>query len=141
MTLNDDPTAPRGVRNNNPGNIRHAGRIVWLGELAPDKEGYCVFSSPTYGVRALYIVFRTYQEVHRLNTPRLMISRWAPASENDVAAYVEDVCSRIGCYADLPYDLTLKGISWCQAIVRHEVGSDPYLTDIYVNAIDMANLR
>lgn len=140
-TNTNQPAPPRGIRNNNPGNIRHAGKIVWVGELRPDAEGYCVFSSPTYGVRAMYITFRTYQEVHRLNTPSLMLSRWAPPTENNLEAYIKDVCERGSFFPELPLDLSVHGVRWCQTITRHENGIDPYLVDIYQQAIDLANLR
>lgn len=132
---------PRGIRNNNPGNIRYDGKIVWLGEMRPDTEGYCIFSAPTYGIRAMFITFRTYQEVHRLNTPRLMLSRWAPRIENDLDAYLRDVCSRGGFSPELPLDLNVLGVKWCQCITQHENGIDPYNADLYHIAIDMAQLR
>lgn len=45
---------PRGIRNNNPGNIRHGAN--WLG-LNPNgrniDSAFCVFESPFFGIRAL----------------------------------------------------------------------------------------
>ncbi len=51
---------PRGVRNNNPGNIRLG--IAWNG-LAPEQTDpdFCQFITPQFGIRALCIVLLTYQ--------------------------------------------------------------------------------
>ena len=44
----------RGIRNNNPGNIRLG--INWLGRVVPGKDlSFVEFKSMPYGVRALYI--------------------------------------------------------------------------------------
>lgn len=132
---------PRGLRNNNPGNLRYAGKLVWYGEIEPDSDGYCRFPTPALGLRALFITFRTYQEVHRLKSPRLMILRFAPPTENNVEAYVQDVCERGPFHPDWPVDLEREGLEWLRAVVHHELGADPYTLIDYTNAIHMANLR
>lgn len=81
----------RGIRNNNPGNIRLSA-ARWKGEIRPakDKE-FCAFTSMEYGLRALIVTLRTYVVNHKVNTVRKMISRWAPANENNTAAYISYV--------------------------------------------------
>lgn len=51
----------RGIRNNNPGNLRHG--EDWLG-LAPvqDDQNFCTFTEMHFGVRALLKTLRTYVE-------------------------------------------------------------------------------
>ena len=53
---------PRGIRNNNPGNIRHGAN--WLG-LNPNgrniDSAFCVFTAPVYGIRALAKVLVNYK--------------------------------------------------------------------------------
>lgn len=83
---------PRGVRNNNPGNIDRT-NTIWLGEdrsaaaLASEKR-FCVFETPQASFRALAKTLLTYQRKHGLRTVRDMISRWAPSVENNTEAYI-----------------------------------------------------
>ena len=87
--------ATRGMRNNNPGNIRKG--LNWLG-LA-DKQtdpAFCQFKSMEYGVRAIGKLLMTYQSKHGLRTIRGMINRWAPPQDhNDTTAYVNYVCRQL----------------------------------------------
>ena len=55
FTLMKKSKLPRGLRNNNPGNIR-LGSNRWVGEIRPsqDKE-FCQFRSMKHGYRALII--------------------------------------------------------------------------------------
>jgi hypothetical protein len=54
---------PRGIRNNNPGNIKK-NNVEWEG-LAPENEQidntFFVFSSAKYGIRALCKILITYR--------------------------------------------------------------------------------
>jgi len=51
MTLRSD--APRGIRNNNPGNIRKNESFTWQGEIDQDDKGFVVFDDEVNGLRAL----------------------------------------------------------------------------------------
>ena len=45
--------AARGLRNNNPGNIRLS-RTLWQGEIRPSQDrSFCQFRTMAYGYRAL----------------------------------------------------------------------------------------
>lgn len=85
----------RGVRLNNPGNIRHGQPWQGLTEEQPDKE-FCQFVSPEYGIRAICIVLQTYRVKYGLDTIAELIARWAPPNENDTPSYIKDVCSHAG---------------------------------------------
>lgn len=81
---------PRGIRNNNPLNIRIGNS--WIGEVAsPDDDEFEQFVSLRWGFRAAFIILRRYIKRYRLNTVALIVSRWAPRSENDTEAYIVDV--------------------------------------------------
>lgn len=78
----------RGIRNNNPFNIRRSG-TRWQGKLYSGKDNlFEVFTSMDYGIRAGIIILRTYVSVHKLTSVKTIISRFAPESENDTSAYV-----------------------------------------------------
>lgn len=118
----------RGIRNNNPGNIRKG--QPWQG-LAPDQSrdaDFAQFISPHWGIRALAKTLKTYQTKHGLTTIRGIVSRWAPINENDTGAYVRSVELRTGLDKDAPLDfanpLTLAAVT--RAIIHHENGFNPY---------------
>ena len=121
----------RGIRNNNPGNIRH-GASQWVGMAAeqPDAE-YVTFTEAKYGIRAMAKLLRNYQTRYGLNTIHSLISRWAPPDENLTAAYIEAVSQRTGFPKALYHDLqdNEKLVPLVNAIIHHENGSVPYSTD------------
>lgn len=94
---------PRGIRNCNPLNIRIGN--TWLGERDnPDDTEFEQFVNITYGLRAAFIILRRYIRRYNLDTVQLIISRWAPRSENDTSAYVSTVCSKTGLQPNEPID-------------------------------------
>ena len=132
----------RGIRNNNPGNIRWGDD--WQG-LVPKSErtdkSFCQFTAPEYGIRAMIIILRNYENKHGLNTVRKIINRWAPPVENDTEAYVNSVAKQVGVDADKVIDVTDSRvmIPLLEAIITHENGSQPYEFATFVKAIDLAN--
>ena len=117
----------RGLRNNNPGNIRK-GAVAWLGEVPGTDPDFATFDTPEHGIRALGILLRNYQRRWGLDTVREIISRYAPSNENDTAAYVMDVAARLNVTPDerlnLNSDATLTAL--VQAVIHHENGVQPY---------------
>ncbi len=94
----------RGLRNRNPGNIRHSDSR-FKGEVEPSADrAFKQFRGMAWGYRAIFVILNTYRTRYSLNTIREMISRWAPASENDTDAYVEIVSRRAMLDADTPID-------------------------------------
>lgn len=87
----------RGLRNNNPGNIRQ-NSDNFLGEIKPSADpSFKQFESIEYGYRAMFVTLNTYQKRYGLSTIRAMISRWAPPKDNnDTEAYIRAVSSESG---------------------------------------------
>lgn len=86
---------PRGIRNNNPLNIRIG--CSWQGEVdSPTDSEFEQFISMKWGLRAGFVLLRRYINRYGLRTIRDIISRWAPASENNTDAYISKVCSLVG---------------------------------------------
>ena len=82
---------PRGIRNNNPLNIRRSAQ-KWKGKIeAVGDLDFEQFISLEHGLRAAFVILRTYITKYRCDTPRRIIARWAPATENNVDAYVQHV--------------------------------------------------
>src|ERR1700733_12585532 len=93
---------PRGIRNNNPGNIRKT-RQIWHGEVEPGQDlSFIQFSSMVYGIRCMAVIVGQYIHLHDLITVREIINRWAPPVENDTTAYVDDVAEDMGISPDMP---------------------------------------
>ena len=94
---------PRGIRNNNPLNIRRS-KDKWKGLRAVQADAqFCQFESLEYGWRAaFYLLTRTYYYKYRLYTIRAIISKWAPPCENNSKAYVENVSRLTGIDPDEP---------------------------------------
>ena len=84
---------PRGIRNNNPLNIRIGN--TWLGEVPnPTDSEFEQFVSIRYGLRAAFVILRRYIRRYGRNTPAKIIRAWAPANENNTQRYIEVVCKR-----------------------------------------------
>ena len=61
------------------------------------------FKSLEWGWRAaFYLLTRTYYHKYRLYTIRSIISKWAPASENNTEAYIQNVSKLTGIPPDEP---------------------------------------
>ena len=94
---------PRGIRNNNPLNVRRS-KDKWLGlrTVQTDAE-FCQFETMAYGWRAAFVLLtRTYYHTYRLYTIRAIISRWAPPNENNTKRYIENVSRLTGITPDEP---------------------------------------
>lgn len=128
---------PRGVRNNNPGNIR-ATSDQWVGKVGVDDAGFCVFDTPEHGIRAAARILIRYQS-RGLKTLRQIIRTWAPENENDTDAYLDHVCQFCCASPDNPYTLTpSRLLTLVNAIIRHENGADPYSPEVVQAGVDAA---
>lgn len=114
---------PRGLRNNNPLNIRISS-IQWQGKIAENTDGaFEQFISIEYGLRAGLVNIRTYIKRDRLDSISVIIPKWAPALDgNDVRAYVRLVSNKSGVPATrrLSYNdrFELCHIVWAMAWVE-----------------------
>lgn len=131
---------PRGIRNNNPGNIRHWAN--WQG-LNPNgrniDSAFCVFESPVFGIRALARVLINYKKIHGLNTVRQIVSRYAPPNENQTAAYIQSVAKQLGVYPDTIIDIEERSVLtvFIKAVIRMENGIQPYSDETIQKGIDL----
>ena len=134
---------PRGIRNNNPGNLRRTD-TAWQGlaEQQTDSD-FFMFRSPIYGIRAMARILIAYQVKHGLRTIRQIIERWAPENENDTAAYVEAVSADAGLPTDQPLDMhayaDLRPL--VEAIIKHENGQQPYTAAQIDKALVLAGVE
>ena len=90
----------RGLRNNNPLNIRHSSDC-WEGVRKEQTDkAFVQFKSMAYGYRAAWKILQTYYERFCMQskpfTVRNIVSRWAPPAENDTEAYIKNVLTLSG---------------------------------------------
>ena len=91
---------PRGIRNNNPLNVRRS-KDQWQGLRAVQTDSQ--FETMEYGWRAAFVLLtRTYYHKYRLYTIRGIVSKWAPANENNTEAYIRNVSRLTGIGPDEP---------------------------------------
>lgn len=86
----------RGIRNNNPGNIRRSSNN-WEGKVPFSQStdrSFEQFISMEYGLRALMKNAITW--INRgANTPEKLIHKWAPPHENNTANFVKSVAKAL----------------------------------------------
>ena len=124
---------PRGLRNNNPLNIRR-NNTKWQGlaEVQEDKS-FFTFKAPEWGYRAAIRTLQNYKRVHGLSTIREWISRWAPPCENDTENYINFVCDRVEMPATAQPNIANK-VVMCrivEAMSFMENGEPGNMADIY----------
>lgn len=132
---------PRGIRNNNPGNIRVGEK--WLGLSTPDQltpyqqkeTAFCVFSAPRWGIRAMAKLLMLYQDRYNLDTVAGMIGRWAPPNENDSKAYARTVAKamQVDVSQSFPLGEYRYAHPMIKAMITVENGQQPY-TDEQIDA-------
>lgn len=128
---NVPPTAggrslPRGVRNNNPGNLDFAGQA---GATKESGGRFAVFGNMRQGVAALGRQIGLYISRGK-NTIRKIIETYAPKGENNTAAYISAVSRFMGLDPDVPLNPsdTNQLMSLVKAIITHEEGAG-YVSD------------
>ncbi len=87
---------PRGLRNNNPLNIRKGCKWQGLEKNQTDPD-FCQFRSLEYGFRAAFKVLNTYYVGRGLKTIEKIVSRWAPPNENNTNKYISFVERNTWC--------------------------------------------
>ena len=133
-------TTPRGVRNNNPGNIDYNPRNAWQGQLGLEvgvpSPRFARFDTPENGIRALGRLLINYRGKDGMpgvggpgiDTVRETITRWAPGNENNTEAYIAAVARRLGVSANDVIDVrkpATLGVM-VSSIIAHECAGFAY---------------
>ncbi len=123
----------RGLRNNNPGNLRLS-KDKWQGLRAvqTDKE-FFQFETMAYGYRALIRTLQNYRKLHKCQTIADFISRYAPKIENNTAGYIQRVCREMQVPTTYVPDVNDKATmcNFAAAISQVENGVSAVMADIY----------
>lgn len=119
---------PRGIRNNNPLNIRKGNN--WKGERQPQTDpAFEEFKSMEYGIRAGFKILRNYMTgyhgmVAKRNTVQSIIERWAPPIENATNNYATFVADKMGIsrYQKFDFSDRKKMVDLVDAMIQVECG-------------------
>ncbi len=121
----DQRNVPRGIRNNNPGNIED-------GSFARSQSGYvgsdgrfARYETPEAGAAAASNLLKSYSS-KGINTISGIVNRWAPAADNNnTGAYIAAVSRATGFAPNQPLDMNDPNVSTkvSQAIFAHENGT------------------
>lgn len=122
-----------GFRNHNPGNLKAASNST-------GKRGeFSTFANDNDGLSAMFRQLMLYGDRGN-NTISGIIHTYAPSSENNTRAYIDDVSSRTGYDSRQRLDLhnpeVLKTLA--SAMIQHEQGSQPYTEEQLKNAVRSA---
>lgn len=119
---------PRGIRNNNPGNLNFVGQAGATKESGPGGR-FAVFQSMGEGIAALYSQLRRYY-ARGLDTIDEIVRTYAPAVENDVNAYIQALVKSTGLGANQQIDVNDAGqmLALIRGIINHENGAG-YVAD------------
>jgi len=131
---------PRGIRNNNPGNIEKS-NTKWDGKAKGEDSRFETFATPEYGIRAMAKVLLTYQRKYGINTVEGIINRWAPPVENNTDSYINHVSQMTGLKRDQELDLTKNAgqlFKLTKAIIKHENANYEYDYKTLLRGVQMA---
>ena len=130
---------PRGLRNNNAGNIRHGDDWIGMSVLQLDPS-FVTFKNEKFGIRAMTRILNNYRDKYGLVTVADIISRWAPAVENDTNSYIFQVSKKLNVS---PYTMidtrnseTMQTL--IESIIYHENGTQPYSVEVIQEGMSLA---
>lgn len=106
MSPAPDPSAPRGIRNNNPGNIEDGPFARKMPGYAGSDGRFAKFGSPENGMTAMDSLLASYGS-RGINTVGGVINRWAPPTDNNpTSAYASTVAKGMGVDPTAPIDMS-----------------------------------
>lgn len=110
-----DSSKPRGIRNNNPGNVE-MGNSKWQGQIpnSQNSDGrFLQFTKFWYGVRCCTKLIYNYITKHKANTISKIVHRYAPSSENGLStvSYINFVSRKTGFSPDQLLEPTVENIA------------------------------
>lgn len=135
MEDGSEKSLPRGIRNNNPGNIKLGTAWDGLSDEQND-DVFCQFKEPVWGIRALMRILLVYRFNYKIRTIEDIIGRFAPPSENDTEAYINYVCRVSDRLPDEILDNSIEHyLPIVKAIIKMENGMQPYDDDVIVEGM------
>lgn len=130
----EEKQEPRGIRNNNPLNIRYVEKNNWQGRVRHKRDPqFEEFKYMYWGYRAAFLILYKYMTFYNLRTPFQICARWAPILDNNnPSEYAKFVCKRMGCGLndELNFRNPLQMIRLAAAMTEMENGKEVNWTTI-----------
>lgn len=122
---------PRGIRNNNPGNLNYVGQSGASKEDNGSNSRFAKWKSPREGIVGMAKQLLLYHK-RNIRTVPAIISKYAPPGENDTNAYISRVCKTMGVTPNDILDLRNDDVlsSLMGAIIPHENAGYTYRSDL-----------
>lgn len=119
----------RGLRNNNPGNIKKTSDR-WAGEISGEDRVFKTFKTPEAGIKAMSSLLVKYAN-RGIDTVNAMVRRWSSTDQNQYVAYVS---RKLGVNPNEKINLRDKETRGqiMNALIEYENGSNPYGENIVV---------
>jgi hypothetical protein len=117
-----DLTDPRGIRNNNPLNLKYIAGSPYNGQTGQDADGFGIYSSWQLGVRAGGLQL-TKNFNNGADTVASLVQSW---STTDIAPYQNFVAAQLGVSVSEPLDWTTDELPYVMAAIQFENGENPY---------------
>jgi hypothetical protein len=133
----------RGIRNNNPGNVKHGSK--WKGlRVRQTDPVFCQFSDVKWGIRVIAYLIRKYQYQYGIDNILGFCERWAPESDdNPTGVYAIYLSNKLGVsprkkivFCEWPNILSL-----IEGIIFFENGVQPYSMDELKEGIRLAGIE
>ena len=121
----------RGLRNNNPCNLKSSKNTKWDGQIGSDGK-FIIFESPEYGIRACAKNLKNYQHNNGLDTLRSMVYRMGPPHENDTKKYVRNLSNIVGVSPDEKINVLKHLPEIIKGIIFLENGKMPYHEKMFI---------
>lgn len=134
----DKPNIPRGLRNNNPLNIKRSPQ-VFQGESKYNTDPtFKKFNNNVMGYRAAFCILRTYVQLRGCSTLTDIIQRWCPDKEV-LDAYIAFVSGKTSMSPDGKVNLfDLQQMTGLVAAMSHFENGVPAVMSDVVQAYTLA---
>lgn len=130
---------PRGIRNNNPLNIKFNAANDWNGQTGKDSGGFCIFDNPQNGVRAAAKILNSYKKLG-LTTIRQIVTRWTSGDSTTIQSnYIGHLTKSLNIGADVPLN-TNNYAALLSAMTYFENGQNPYPMSLFVAGVSAAGV-
>ncbi|MBT2142679.1 MULTISPECIES: hypothetical protein [unclassified Rhodanobacter] len=118
----------RGIRNNNPGNIKYGEFARRHGATGQDSAGFAIFPSAAAGLGAINANLSSYGR-QGINTPSAIAHRW---STTDQDAYTQRLAGMFGGDANKSLNLNDPAVlnALRNGIILQENGKNPYSAEM-----------
>ena len=130
---------PRGIRNNNPLNIKWSASNGWNGQTGKDSGGFCIFDNPENGVRAAAKILNSYKKLG-LTSIRQIVKRWTSGDSTTIQSnYIDFIVKGLQIGADVSLNSN-NYAALLFAMTQFENGQNPYPMSLYVSGVNSAGV-